>query len=274
MRKGPVLVAAGKRVKTIGSFELWKRDASRVGSGFSSTKRSKRLHGSCAIFGLLLAVEGGRVAAQPTPEVLSCDEAVHRAIGIAEQHFFRFTGSAGERVVFNLTRDFSANFGPVAKLLGPDLDLENPVCEFTAPAFLAPCTLPVGGDYTLVVQDDNGMEAGRYHLTLVCSYSHGQLPGDCNQDAILDISDAVCVFRTLFAGDPVRFPCGDGTSGDPGNKSLLDWNQDGMAVNVSDGIDLLQYYFRGGPPHRLAAVGAEYWGCIPMPGCSDACGAK
>jgi hypothetical protein len=99
-----------------------------------------------------------------------------------------------------------------------------------------------------------------------------QLPGDCNQDGVLDISDAVCVFRTLFTGDPARFPCGDGSPGDPGNRALLDWHQDGAAVNVSDGIALLQYYFRGGPPHRLGVIGVEDCGCVVMPGCPDSCG--
>jgi hypothetical protein len=99
-----------------------------------------------------------------------------------------------------------------------------------------------------------------------------QLPGDCNQDRVLDISDAVCVFRTLFTGDPTGFPCGDGTGGHPANKGLLDWDQDGAAVNISDGIALLEYYFRGGPPHRLAVVGAEDSGCVTIAGCPDACG--
>jgi hypothetical protein len=99
-----------------------------------------------------------------------------------------------------------------------------------------------------------------------------QLPGDCNQDRTLDIADAVCIFRTLFTGDPAAFPCGDGAKEHPGNRGLLDWDQDNSAVNITDGIALLEYYFRGGPPHRLAVAGAEDSTCVPIAGCPDACG--
>jgi len=47
------------------------------------------------------------------------------------------------------------------------------------------------------------------------------LPGDCNGDHSLDISDAVCVFGTLFLGVPAELPCGDGSPGSRGNLALL-----------------------------------------------------
>jgi hypothetical protein len=95
-----------------------------------------------------------------------------------------------------------------------------------------------------------------------------RLPGDSNEDGVLDISDAVAVFGVLFLGRPERFPCGDGTRSDPGNAALIDWQPDG-AVDISDGISILSFLFAGGPPHPLAVPGMERQACIPVAGCSD-----
>ena len=48
-----------------------------------------------------------------------------------------------------------------------------------------------------------------------------RVPGDCNESGSLDISDAICIFGTLFLGSPSRYPCGDGESSDPANVALL-----------------------------------------------------
>ncbi|MCI0636532.1 MAG: lamin tail domain-containing protein, partial [Actinobacteria bacterium] len=39
-----------------------------------------------------------------------------------------------------------------------------------------------------------------------------QLPGDCNQDATIDISDGVCLLRHLFVGSSTPLPCGGGAT--------------------------------------------------------------
>src|SRR5262245_27035264 len=54
-----------------------------------------------------------------------------------------------------------------------------------------------------------------------------QIPGNINQDATLDISDAVATLGALFLGIPARFPCGNGDPTEPGNAHLLDWQPDG-----------------------------------------------
>jgi len=59
--------------------------------------------------------------------------------------------------------------------------------------------------------------------------------GDCNDDDRIDISDAVCVVRGLFAGSPPRCRAAVDTNGEDG-------------VDVSDAIYLLGYLFRHGPP--------------------------
>lgn len=91
-----------------------------------------------------------------------------------------------------------------------------------------------------------------------------QVPGDCNQDGSLDVSDSICVFGFLFLGAPRGLPCGDGTGLDSGNLTLLDFNGDG-AIDLSDGVTALGFLFLGGPPH---ALGTE---CLRVAGCAGSC---
>lgn len=97
------------------------------------------------------------------------------------------------------------------------------------------------------------------------------VPGDCNADAKLDISDAVSTLGVLFLGSPPRFPCGDGDPADPANVSLLDWQPDGQ-VDISDAIGILSFLFTGGPPHPQAVPGSETTGCVRISGCPDLAG--
>jgi hypothetical protein len=93
-----------------------------------------------------------------------------------------------------------------------------------------------------------------------------QLPGDCNQDADIDISDALCLLQSLFGGAR-PLPCsGSGDLG-PGVLTLLDWNMD-AAIDISDGISVFNWLFVGGPPHGLGSA------CQPIPGCPAACAAE
>ncbi len=89
-------------------------------------------------------------------------------------------------------------------------------------------------------------------------------PGDCNQDGALDLSDTICVFGHLFLGTPAALPCGDGSDGDPSNRSLLDVNGDGR-LDISDGIHLLGFSFLGGPPPVLGTD------CVAIPACASVC---
>ena len=92
----------------------------------------------------------------------------------------------------------------------------------------------------------------------------GQIPGDCNQDGGLDISDAVCLLFTLFLESPLGLPCGDGSVDDPGNRLLSDSNGDG-AVDLSDAIHLLSYLFIAGLPPELGTD------CTRIEGCPENC---
>ena len=94
------------------------------------------------------------------------------------------------------------------------------------------------------------------------------LPGDCNQDATLDLSDAVCALGVLFTERPSLFPCGSGTPQDPGNLALMDWQPDG-SIDISDVVAMLQFIFFGDDAHALAGLTGEATECVAIPGCED-----
>ncbi len=89
------------------------------------------------------------------------------------------------------------------------------------------------------------------------------IPGDCNQDGRLDISDAICVLGVLFLGVPERLPCGDGTAADSGNIELLDWHGDGR-VDITDPIGTLRFLTLAGPAHHRVPPGANPFECVPI----------
>jgi len=91
-----------------------------------------------------------------------------------------------------------------------------------------------------------------------------QLPGDCNQDAVIDLSDAICLLGFLFVGIPQTRPCADESPRD-GNVALLSFNGD-AAIDVSDSVALLSWLFRGGSEHAQGRL------CSPLPGCPVSCG--
>ena len=92
-----------------------------------------------------------------------------------------------------------------------------------------------------------------------------QLPGDANQDARVDISDAVALLLHLFGRRPELPPCEDGDPGSPGNIAVLDSNGDDE-VDVSDAVWLLAYMYQGGPP---PSRGTD---CVRLEGCPNLCG--
>ena len=90
-----------------------------------------------------------------------------------------------------------------------------------------------------------------------------QRPGDANQDASLDIGDAVSMLLIIF-GAPTRSPPCDGAVDSEANVALLDFNADRL-VDQSDAVYLLVYLYRSGPPHTLGQR------CVRIEGCADAC---
>lgn len=90
-----------------------------------------------------------------------------------------------------------------------------------------------------------------------------QRPGDWNQDASVDLSDAVAILLHLFVR-PRALPCGSNIE-DAGNRALLDVDSSGT-VSITDAVFLLDYLFRSGPAPGLGGQ------CTRIPGCPDLCG--
>ena len=111
------------------------------------------------------------------------------------------------------------------------------------------------------------MTLSEFNLVLLDPTVGGlQLPGDCNKDGAVDLSDAVCTLSVLFTGG--LFPCGDGSSQAPGNIALIDWQPD-EAVDLSDAVAMLQFLFFNDDAHPLAVPGAERSQCVAIPGCES-----
>ena len=90
------------------------------------------------------------------------------------------------------------------------------------------------------------------------------LPGDCQPDGRLNITDAVCLLSLLFLGGQLGVDCEEGANANEGARAVVNLNGDSR-VNLSDGIWLLNFLFLTGPPPTL---GTE---CRPIPGCQESC---
>jgi hypothetical protein len=104
-------------------------------------------------------------------------------------------------------------------------------------------------------------------VTEVClrSAGGGQVPGDCNQDGDVDISDIICLAKYLFEGRPPVLPCDEGAD-DPGSGDVLlaDWNRD-LNIDLSDVVRSASYLFQGGAEHPLGRT------CVRIEGCPETC---
>ena len=116
-------------------------------------------------------------------------------------------------------------------------------CSQIGPAPPAPGPLTCGPDPT-----PGTLSCNFYSPGACCRGCKNQLPGDCNGDGTVDISDPVCLFGFCFLGTPSSLPCGDGTKFHPSNIALMDCNGDNRLDCVTDGIWLLRFLFGGGPP--------------------------
>ncbi len=101
----------------------------------------------------------------------------------------------------------------------------------------------------------------RPRIVLTAATQGVQLPDDINQDASVNLTDAVNVFLYLFTGSP-RIPCNDESDRDPSNIALVDFNGNNE-VNLSDGVAILSFLFVMGTPHVL---GVE---CVAITGCPE-----
>ena len=88
------------------------------------------------------------------------------------------------------------------------------------------------------------------------------LPGDCNTDGALDLSDVICLLGFLFQNNPATLPCTSGAA----NLALMDCNGDG-SVDLSDAIYKLAFLFQGGPPPLQGVNCLLIPDCPQNPGC-------
>jgi hypothetical protein len=159
-------------------------------------------------------------------------------------------------------------FNPILVLFDADCNeiMRNDDCAEGAQNSCLDVTL-AAGTYHVAVSSFFDDEVGEYALFVDCGgVNLTSVPGDCNGNGGIELTDAVCLFAFLFVGDPNSpLPCGDGTLNSPDNVTLLNWNGD-PSVNLTDGIGVLNYLFSGGAPPFL---GLER--CLSLPTCPSVC---
>ncbi|MBN1417911.1 MAG: lamin tail domain-containing protein, partial [Planctomycetes bacterium] len=168
-----------------------------------------------------------------------------------------------------------SNSGDTFRIVGPEGDAVISVSYDDAPPWPHE---PDGGGYSLVPKDPDAPGDPNLPQSWLTSVAAGgspgsrdgevigglQRPGDFNQDAAIDIGDAISLLGYLFGGGSASLPCGTDEGPGSGNRLLLDHNGDGQ-LDLGDAISLLGYLFQEGAP---PALGAD---CTPIPGCPDRC---
>jgi hypothetical protein len=146
----------------------------------------------------------------------------------------------------------------------------EPLAEVSAatPTFLDTTLTPLETYRYQVTAVDNNLKESARSGPLAVPVGGRQLPGDCTQDSVLNLSDAICVLNALFAANPdqagFRLPCADRSARHPANRRLLDFNgDDGRAVDITDALASLSFLFLSGAPHPLGSS------CLPILDCPD-----
>ncbi len=167
----------------------------------------------------------------------------------------------------------SVDFG----FAGPPANFLEPGENFSLDVTYAPKDAGADSGGLVIASDDPAHPQTTVPLTGNGTQPPGglQVPGDCNQDGAVDISDPVCLLGFLFLGHPTELPCGtvglpepDGPAGEA-DVALLDWNGDGK-IDLSDVVASLNSQFSGGPPHVLDTAGTGR-SCVRLRGCPGVC---
>ncbi len=178
--------------------------------------------------------------------------------------------------------EVSGRFAIIEASFGPDGSVERFVadfehhCEYEAPALWGTVSFNAsdvherdcngnGSPDWLDIESDLSLDANVNGIVDTCEPGQ-QVPGDCNQDSVLDLSDGLCILGFMFLGEPGMLPCQ--LVSDLGNMTLLDWQGD-KRIDVSDAVSILRFVFMGGIPNALSVPGREGFSCVPILGCPD-----
>lgn len=210
--------------------------------------------------------DGCNLCTSCTPDAIKCDDPVEGTLG--PESCTTPEGLALETWQFSLLETSSVRFDleatgfdPVVRIFD-DSCLEiatNDDCDRTSLASCLDVNLSPG-TYTIGASSFLPDATGNYRLSMQCDAGGLALPGDCNFDNTIDLSDPVCILRALFSGGTL--PCGPGGTGNAGNLTLLDFNGSGD-VALTDSVAFLNFLFRGNAPHALGRDCVRVAGCPP-----------
>jgi hypothetical protein len=172
-------------------------------------------------------------------------------------------GLTAEQLVVTITGELPATPANIARVPGAGMTRYENAGADGVPLPVQDLSSEIDGNALKVtvtaVSDENSIFAITLpELTAV--------PGDCNQDGELRLSDAVCLLGALFR-KRAAFPCGDGSRNESANVTLLDWQPNG-SIGIADAVGLIHFLVLGGAPHPLAVESAETTACVPIPGCT------
>jgi len=150
----------------------------------------------------------------------------------------------------------------------------------SGPGFGSPIHIAVEADGSLVVVDFVLGAVFRVdpvtgdRTVIDCPSPSSQLlPGDCNQDGAVDLSDGIAFLNWFFLGAELSSATAgsdlcivDATGATAVGLQIMDWTGEG-ALDLSDGVGLLTWFFSGGAEHDLGQA------CIvtQSPECISSC---
>jgi len=210
--------------------------------------------------------DGCNLCTRCSPGAIKCDDPVEGTLGPKScttpeglaLETWQFSLLEPSNVRFDLE---ATSFDPVVRVFDEScLEIAtNDDCDRTSLASCLDVNLPPG-TYTIGASSFLPDATGSYRLSMQCDAGGLTLPGDCNFDNTIDLSDPVCILRALFSGGTL--PCGPGGTGNRGNLTLLDFNGSGD-VALTDSVAFLNFLFRGNTPHALGRDCVRVAGCPP-----------
>ena len=177
----------------------------------------------------------------------------------------------------NISGEYSAVLSNTGEIVALQGSLGEPVFEFRYQSAWHPST--AGGGHSLVLIDpstprDEYEDPSKWRPSFFSGGSPGmedpvelpaggQIPGDVNQDARLNISDALRLVTLVFEVAD-GYPCQNGRAMDTSNILVFDSNSD-FRIAASDVVTVLLYLFADGAPP------AQGVNCIEIRDCPEVC---